>query len=86
MGLAPKLCWVDMKEPHVKPKGEPDDEFANETNQRSHNWNWPRKTWLRERLDMLKAREREINQKPANAEQDPPANANSADEKERKQR
>jgi hypothetical protein len=75
-----------MKEPDVKPKIESDDEFANERNQRPHNWNWPRKTWLQERLDMLKARDREINQKPANAEQNPPANANSTDEKEGKER
>jgi hypothetical protein len=85
MGLAPKLCWVDMKEPKGKPKIASDDEFANESNQRSHNWNWPRKTWLQERLDMLKARDREINQK-ANAEQNPPASANSTTDKERKER
>lgn len=33
--------------------------------QSGHNWTWPRKTWLQQRLDIIKARERETQQKPA---------------------
>jgi hypothetical protein len=72
MLLARSIAGLDMKEPDVKPKI-------------GHNWNWPRKTWLQKRLDMLKARDREINQKPANSDQNPPANAESTHEKQGKE-
>jgi hypothetical protein len=39
-----------MKQPSVKP-------------QDGQNWTWPRKTWLQQRLDLIKAREREMQQK-----------------------
>jgi hypothetical protein len=39
-----------MKQPTVKP-------------QAGQNWTWPRKTWLQQRLDIVKAREREMQQK-----------------------
>lgn len=30
-----------------------------------HNWAWPEKTWFRERLNALRAREQEAHRKPA---------------------
>jgi hypothetical protein len=50
------LWRIVMKEPDIKPKV-------------GHNWNWPRKTWLQERLDIIKARERENNPKPEDTSQ-----------------
>jgi hypothetical protein len=29
-----------------------------------HNWTWPEKTWFRERLNALRAREQEAHRKP----------------------
>jgi len=37
------------------------------------NWTWPEKTWFRERLNALKARERESHRKPWDRSQAPTA-------------
>ena len=36
-------------------------------NNPDQNWHWPEKTWLRERLNAIKAREQETRQKVATA-------------------
>jgi hypothetical protein len=46
------------------------------------NWAWPQKTWFRERLNALKAREQEARRKPAGSLRNaPPVDANANDEK-----
>ena len=44
------------------------------------NWHWPEKTWFRERLNAIKAREQETRQKAptANATTEPVASSTSA--------
>ena len=37
------------------------------------NWAWPEKTWFRERLNALRAREHETHRKPANNQKNPEA-------------
>ncbi len=37
------------------------------------NWTWPEKTWFRERLNAVKARERESHRKPWDRSQAPTA-------------
>jgi hypothetical protein len=37
------------------------------------NWSWPEKTWFRERLNAVKARERENHRKPWDRSQNPAA-------------
>jgi hypothetical protein len=34
------------------------------------NWAWPEKTWFRERLNALRAREQDTHRKPANNQKD----------------
>jgi len=47
------------------------------------NWSWPEKTWFRERLNAIKARERETQRKPWDRQQNSTAvEAKSHDEKD----
>jgi hypothetical protein len=39
------------------------------------NWQWPEKTWFRERLNALKAREQEARRRPGTASKNPPLSA-----------
>jgi hypothetical protein len=39
------------------------------------NWNWPQKTWFQERLNAVKAREQQAQQKPQDPEISPAAKA-----------
>lgn len=39
------------------------------------NWQWPEKTWFRERLNALKAREQEARRRPLVASKTPPLSA-----------
>lgn len=41
------------------------------------NWQWPEKTWFRERLNALKAREQEARRRPVVASKNPPLSAAS---------
>lgn len=58
MLLALPVWAIDMKQPSVKP-------------QYGQNWTWPRKTWLQKRLDIIRAREREVERKPADNSRNP---------------
>ena len=46
---------------------------ARSDTEHDQNWHWPEKTWFRERLNAIKAREQETRQKmtPANARTEP---------------
>ncbi len=51
MRLAEKNPEIVMKQPTFNPATD-------------QNWTWPEKTWFRERLNAVKAREQELRRKP----------------------
>jgi hypothetical protein len=62
------LSWIVMKRPVFNPNFD-------------RNWAWPEKTWFRERLNAVKAREREGHRKPGDRPQNPtPIEAKPSDD------
>jgi hypothetical protein len=60
MLIAQPCSGIAMKSPDFDPNSD-------------RNWAWPEKTWFRERLNALRAREHETHRKPANNQKAPGA-------------
>lgn len=56
---------------------------ANKGSRVTPNWTWPEKTWFRERLNAVKAREHEVHPRPEDSSKKPtPEQAEPSDKQE----